>query len=318
MNSKISIIIPAYNAGHYIEQCVKGVLCQTYSDFEIIIVDDGSNSNSADIYREIAQDDARITLWRQNNQGAAVARNFGLVKSTGEYIVFLDADDYWNDDKFLEKAMQDIKLKECDVLLFGCLHLKNGKYYNPQKRINKKKACGRLTKDKLEYIFGHVYNIISPCSKIIKKEFLVKNNITFPEGKLHEDIDWAMRLLDACNTFEIFDGAPYIRRVRKDSASKQRTLKDCMDMIWLLEKWTNTVDSAKDRKVFYGQLCFQLFILMGMSEDIKEKQIVQKELKNYYWLRKYHNNTKTLFGFIATCLFPFGMCCKIFNTYIKR
>lgn len=316
MKVKISVIIPAYNAGIYIEQCVKSVLEQTYREFEIIIVDDGSDEISAKIYYAISLSDPRIVLCSQENKGAAAARNIGVKRAEGDYVVFLDADDYWDDKNFLETAVKQIERKKCDILMFGFLNLKNGKYHNPQKKINKKRASGELTVNKRKYILANVYNIISPCSKIIKKEVLDNYKIRFPEGRLHEDIDWAMELINVCKTFEIIDMAPYIRRIRNDSSSKQRTVKDCTDIIWLLEKWTNNADENKC--VFYGQLCFQLFILMGMSVDLSEKKMVQREIRKYYWLRKYPNNIKTFLGSIVTSLLPFCICCKIFNVYINR
>ena len=90
----VSIIIPVYNCEKYITICLDSLINQTYSNIEIILVNDGSNDRSEDVIREFAKNDNRIKLYNQINQGVSVARNTGLDKATGEYIMFVDADDY--------------------------------------------------------------------------------------------------------------------------------------------------------------------------------------------------------------------------------
>lgn len=322
MNPVVSIIIPAYNSGTYIKRCVESVLAQTFKSIEIIIIDDGSEKNSNEIYKCVAQWDERIFLYEQNNLGAAVARNSGLVRAKGEYVVFLDSDDYWNDDKFLEDAINQIKKTNCDIMLFEFIRNHNQKFEKTQKQLDVEKIRGKMDANKLNYIMANVYNIISPCSKIIKRELMVENDIYFPEGRLHEDIDWAMSLMSVCGTVDILNKAPYIRTIRENSASKKRTYKDCDDLLWVLEKWTARNDIDQNIKMaFYGQLCFQLFITMGMCDSIadpKQRSQLLKRIKQYYWLRKYPNNKKTRTAAALTRVFPFFICCKIFGAYINR
>lgn len=96
----ISVIIPVYNAEKYIERCINSVVAQTYNNWEMIVINDGSTDNTENIIREKAKADNRIQIYSQNNQGAGIARNNGISKATGEYIVFLDADDYVNKEYF--------------------------------------------------------------------------------------------------------------------------------------------------------------------------------------------------------------------------
>lgn len=112
----ISVIIPIYNVEEYLEKCVNSVLNQTYSDLEIILVDDGSTDNSGKICDELKNKDNRIIVIHQENQGLSAARNAGIAKALGEYIAFVDSDDYIMEDMYetlyknLEKTDADISI----------------------------------------------------------------------------------------------------------------------------------------------------------------------------------------------------------------
>lgn len=107
----VSIITPCYNGAKYIGETIDSVISQTYLDWEMIIVDDGSKDNSAQIVREYAEKDSRITLVQQENAGSAAARNNGIRRAEGQYIALLDADDLWHPD-FLEKQIAFMKEKD--------------------------------------------------------------------------------------------------------------------------------------------------------------------------------------------------------------
>lgn len=115
---KISIIIPAYNASRYIESCINSMLCQTFSDFEIIVVNDGSKDNTLEILNNLKEKDSRIKVFSQENQGVSAARNAGIKKAGGEFITFVDADDI-----LLETALEDmLSLMTDDTDFVVCSH----------------------------------------------------------------------------------------------------------------------------------------------------------------------------------------------------
>ena len=115
---KISIIIPVYNADKYLEACLESIINQTMKDIEILCIDDGSTDNSPIILKKFANLDSRIKVLKQNNLGAAVARNKGIKIASGEYLLFLDADDYF-DLRLCDIAYSTIKSVDADVALFG-------------------------------------------------------------------------------------------------------------------------------------------------------------------------------------------------------
>jgi glycosyltransferase involved in cell wall biosynthesis len=112
----ISIIIPAYNSSRFIEETVFSVLAQTYKEFELLIVDDGSTDSQSEIVQKIAQQDSRVNCFYQQNKGVSAARNFGFSKSSGEYIAFLDSDDVWLPDNL------KLKLDKFRLGNYGLVH----------------------------------------------------------------------------------------------------------------------------------------------------------------------------------------------------
>ena len=126
MNEKISIIIPIYNAEKSLKRCIDSVISQTYSNLEIILIDDGSNDNSYLICKEYAKKDKRIKLFHQENAGVSIARNSGLEKITGKYLMFLDADDYF-ELNICEKLLENIKVNNTEIGIVNKKFWINGK-----------------------------------------------------------------------------------------------------------------------------------------------------------------------------------------------
>ena len=101
---KLSIIVPVYNAEHFLDKCIKSVQSQTLQDFELILINDGSKDNSLEICKKHSQEDSRIIVFNQENSGQSKARNVGLENANGEYVAFLDSDD-WVDSDYYEKLV---------------------------------------------------------------------------------------------------------------------------------------------------------------------------------------------------------------------
>lgn len=116
LNTVVSIIIPIYNVETYLNECVNSVLIQTFKDFEILLIDDGSKDSSGKLCDEIASTDSRIRVYHKPNGGLSSARNYGIDKASGKYIIFLDADDYWVDKYILSLLIEKSESKNLDVV----------------------------------------------------------------------------------------------------------------------------------------------------------------------------------------------------------
>ena len=169
-----SIIIPIYNASPYLRQCLNSLLAQTITDWEAILVDDASTDDSAVIAEDYIQQDSRFILFRQEfNQGQSIARNIGLEKVKGDYIIFLDADDYLDCD-YLERHIEAIG--DADYVQSG------------YKRIH---INGEIQKQKLPH---HRYQFVSPCMRLYRTSFLQQYHLSFPVGMIYEDVIFSLNV----------------------------------------------------------------------------------------------------------------------------
>ena len=202
---KFSIIVPVYNCQDYIERCIESVLNQTYKNFELIIVNDGSTDNSLTIIKEYEKQDKRIKVIDKKNEGVSAARNDALALAQGPFICFLDADDYI-DSNFLEESEKIYsEHKELEWLSFG--------YYseiedNDQNKISSDKLNYKtkyykniksLKKDLVELWDNTVlYNIVN---KVFLKKIIVENDIKFPSDYFGEDVKFNREYMKHINNF---------------------------------------------------------------------------------------------------------------------
>ena len=114
----LTIVIPVYNMEKYVEKCIRSVLAQSYVDFELIVIDDGSKDNSCEIIDKIAKEDTRIKFYAYPNGGVSAARNRGIEQAKGKYLIFIDADDYIS-EKYLENIMSQVNKYKADIYIWG-------------------------------------------------------------------------------------------------------------------------------------------------------------------------------------------------------
>ncbi len=210
---KISIIIPVYNCEKYLSECLKSLITQTLEDIEIICINDGSSDNSSDILNKFSQQDSRIKIINQANQGVSAARNVGISSSAGEYIMFLDGDDFYSKDA-CQKAYETIKKTNSDIGIFAHNELKGSKISdsNVNKKIQKI-VNGKITPD--------YWRFQTFCwDKIYKSEFIKHNGIVFPTGiKTAEDGIFSLCCLFNKPKYCFINEALIAYRITKGSAT---------------------------------------------------------------------------------------------------
>lgn len=186
MVKKISVIVPVYNVENYLKQCVDSILNQTYKDLEVFLVDDGSTDNSARICDEYALIDKRVRVYHKENSGQSGARNMALDLVTGDYVAFVDSDDYLAPDMY-EKLMINLESYGADISCCSCYMVTDG-VVNPNNTIFSNNI---VVYDKREDIFSHIFSRPSQLrpeiwNKIFKRSVI--NNIRFKERQLHQDV----------------------------------------------------------------------------------------------------------------------------------
>lgn len=191
---KVSVIIPVYNVKPYLERCVQSVLKQTYKNIEIILVDDGSTDGSGELCNQFASMDSRILVIHIKNQGASVARNTGICKAQGEYIIFMDSDDEWLIYDGLESLIEKTDATT-DLIVFRHVDIwKNGR----KTLLAKYDVENISTLPDAQAVFSHLVLTqqfqMSACFLLVRRTLLLSNDIFFPIGYISEDIYWSMLL----------------------------------------------------------------------------------------------------------------------------
>lgn len=220
MNSKISVIVPVYNAQKTIEKCIKSILVQTYSNLEIIVVNDGSKDKTGEICEEIAKCDSRIKYYYKENTGVSMTRNFGLEKATGDYISFIDSDD------FLEKNMYENMIKEinnADILICNCFIINDNKKINNDIEIknNSYETLEKMIKDISDKEINRYVN--PPWNKLIKRHIIVSNNILFDSKiSLGEDLLFNLTCMKDAKEIKTIDKRLYNYVITTSGLSEKR------------------------------------------------------------------------------------------------
>lgn len=219
--AEISIIVPVYQVEKYIRQCIDSILAQTFTDFELILIDDGSKDNSGKICDEYAVKDNRIRVIHQKNCGVAAARNNGIANAKGEYICFVDADD-WIDNTMLGHCLSCIKENDADVLRHGHITelFKNGKCVSKE-IVNAPDFAKCLTHSQIaEYIDQFWHNCSNYSVNYFFKKKLVKN-IIFPDIKVSEDHIFVLKALQECERICFLSEEPYHYCMRMGSSANR-------------------------------------------------------------------------------------------------
>lgn len=195
MSTDISVIIPVYNVEKYLSNCLESVLAQTMDNFEVILVNDGSIDKSAYICEKFAERDKRLKVFHKKNSGPASARNFGLQKAIGKYIMFIDADDYINHDTF--KVVFNVAEKSSLDLVVYSIYEKN---VNDLKRREINECTFEDQKSKKEFlkqVWIDSGMLASPVNKLYRTEVIKRNNILFNEDFfIAEDYLFNLKLID--------------------------------------------------------------------------------------------------------------------------
>ena len=205
---KISVIIPVYNCEQYIEHCVDSALQQSIKDIEVICVDDGSKDRTANIINTITCRDSRVLLIQQENQGPGIARNNGIRKAKGEYIAFLDADDFYLDRNALENMYTLCESEKVDACGTNIYILREGSIVEDSTLLYlKEKSKGSMIFNYKDCQIDYGY-----CGFIFKRKLVVDNNILFPNYIRFEDPVFLTQALFVAQKFGFIDSALYCYR----------------------------------------------------------------------------------------------------------
>lgn len=279
----LSLIIPVYKVELYIADCLNSIFSQLYDkrNVEIVIVNDGTPDNSMEIVKKLAEGRNNVQIINQNNQGLSVARNTGLYHAKGEYIWFIDSDDW-----LLPNAINDVFtyiLKNTDIPVFSTIlerHIEKQnkieqEYYPAKKELSGKEYL------QLKYRQGASQRFI------FKKAFLIRHNLSFYPGILHEDGLFGYQMLYWANKVKILDKSVYAYRIRKGSIMTSISMKTPNDMLFIhqeLMKFCEQKVENKDKLWFRIRIFSILINLFQFSRGLAfthDFKLFYKTNKNY-------------------------------------
>lgn len=331
---KVSVIIPVYNRVNELMIPVNSIINQSFEDWELILVDDGSKDGSSELCDQLAKQDERIFAVHQTNSGVSVARNYGISLAKGEYILFIDSDD-WIEKETIEKLVSRIELDQSDVVLFAmCIDRFLGELVNTSVQIYGKNTV--VTQYELINQFVDFFQkdyLSSACTKLFKKDIILENKILFHKDLvMYEDLHFVLDYLSKVNRISISNSAFYHYRMDETvlliEKRKSDSLLENLDIVAnrvleFVEK-SNIYNDPKFQKIvfeFYIMYIYKLFIskentlnqkwkelkkLLNMeSFQLAEKRSRGTDNGKFYKLLRFSIKNKILVGIWIACIYRY-------------
>lgn len=319
----ISVIVPVYNSEKTLDRCLNSILNQTFSDFEIIIVNDGSFDNSIKVIQKFVEKDSRIKLINQVNKGLGAARNIGIKNAKGKYIACVDSDDYI-DFEMLEKMYNSIELQKSDMaicqadnVLFekGKFVKSLGAYIIP---ISENLISGQeAVKLQINYIIPILFN--SVCFKLVKRSFFTEDNIWFPEGHRYaEDTPTSVGLMLNSKSISLVKENLYFYVHEGESLTSSYSLKkandiylDIQDIIRYIESYNYSGTVAN----FIQGMLFPMMkqILWSEKNTDTDKYEAKRLLEKLHDLRKENQYKPNFKGLDIPIIQKLKILCSYYN-----
>lgn len=284
---KFSIIVPVYQVQQYLERLVNSVLVQDYTEYELLLIDDGSSDNSGEICDSFSSKHTQIKTIHKQNGGVSSARNEGIKNAQGKYLIFLDADDFL-DEGFLKDISRVLGNGLHDILVYGyCLDKDNSSI----ELLPKLK--GAYTKEALENefaIFANESSFNSVCNKIFRADIIRKNKFEFPEQKIAEDGIFVCQFLKSAKTFYFVDKA-YYHYCQNDSSAVHKFCEsrwtDENNYLLEMQKCAEVIAPEQTRKImgtkYRNAILFDLYNLIESKESaVKCSKMLKNHLKQIY------------------------------------
>ena len=298
---KISIVVPIYNVERYLKRCVESLRDQTYKNLEIILVDDGSPDNCPTICDTFAELDDRIRVLHKKNGGLSEARNFGLKKATGDYILYVDSDDYIEKDS-CEKLINSMD-SNVDVVVGSYREVRENKI------IIKRHSnlSEKLQYSAKEYVIKSIKNdewYAPAWLNLYRKSFLISNKLYYKVGYYFEDIEMLPRLFLANPRVKYVDYAFYNYIIRKNSIMTSKMTAEKIQMsIDIYNNWMRLISGVNDKQYqsyLYGIL-IKYYIATARQSEFSGWKV---EKLNFSFAWKYSLNNKEKIKIVLFNCFP--------------
>lgn len=284
--SKISIIVPVYNTEKYLSKCLNSLIKQTYKDIEIIVVNDGSKDKSLEIAKKFAKQDNRIKVFNKENGGLSSARNFGIEKASGEYIGFVDSDDYTKENMF-EILYNMIKEANAKIAICGWYLVED----NQIRTCNFK--CKKLVlndEQAIDMLLNHVSFDNFACNKLFHRALF--KDVIFPVGELLEDLSTIYKLIHEAKVIVVDSNPLYYYVLHSNSITSNLYKQVNPDSFKAFENRKNSLlslypklsNKIKSNYFTASRNYFTISIHSSIRDKKFEKKMIKEMRKNIYYV----------------------------------
>lgn len=321
----ISVIVPIYKVEAYLRECVDSILAQTYTDIEVILVDDGSPDACPQICDEYAANDNRVKVIHKENGGLSDARNVGMQAATGDYIYCIDSDDYLDDTELFEKIIRIYQEQNPCIVTFHVKKLFGNKVQGSD--FSDYSACfGDTAEDIILNSVKADKLHISACEMFVKRDFIISNNLFFVKGIKSEDIERGFRMYAKCPKVAFYERNPYIYRQREGSITATIDYPHLLTYTQIVADGIKVAETCtgKLRQALLGYAVYHVSIIMGLMGRVKltDEQVAELDRKLNpickQYLRKYALGKKARLVAIAYTVLRYTGTKKLLGTYLNR
>lgn len=278
---KVSVIVPVYNASHYLEDCIKSVLAQTYENLEVILVDDGSIDNSYEICERFSNLDQRVICFRNINHGVSYSRNFGIKNSTGFFIVFLDSDDYMLPD-CVERLVLCYQNNEPDIVIGGLKLVYNSHTIDLKLPLITLRFC-----DSLNFFYKQIesnHGFDAPVGKLFIRSLIIEKNIFFNEKiAILEDQSFVSSYLAFCKQVSFIDSCSYCYIQRDENSLVKKYNPNYIEAVEYkvaTDGWLISLLNHENIKAYYLKIyhLFKTFLSIVYLNKISGYKVILKSV----------------------------------------
>lgn len=292
--AKFSIIIPVYNVEKYLDACVESVLGQSFSDFEVLLIDDGATDRSDAMCDDWAAKDGRIRVIHQENQGLSGARNTGIREATGDYLMFLDSDDWWNGSQVLDAVARRLEKTQADVLSLNYQkvrdHSRENPYFSTAPLEEKPQAYDFSVMAEKELWIACAWN------KVIRRRLFLENDLFFTIGIVSEDIDWSLRLALYAERYDYLADVSICYRQREGSLCHSSSAARVEGLCQNVERCLQLLSAAEEKvSLLQPYVAYQYATLLYNYAELPKTEgtkLIGTHIKSMSYLLSWSENHK--------------------------
>lgn len=328
---KVSVIVPVYNTEKYIEECLDSILYQTYSNIEVIVINDGSTDNSQNIIKQYENNYTNIKIINQTNLGVSYSRNVGISEATGDFIMFVDSDDIILKN-YIEEMIHILEENNLDLIKSSYRKFEE----NPNNYTNVsffKEYYKNINKDEINDIFIETTNFNSSCMQIINKKIIDNNKIIFENGiQFAEDFLFTYKVFQLADKIGYINNNGYLCRENLESCSRtgeiKKQIKNCLDAIQAYKILYNeeNIENVSNKILLHINYCIKKISVKSINYSIFKNQLLEffdtsiwKNFKNKNFRIKNKKIINTIFNkFIYNeKILLIYICVNIFQIFLK-